>query len=221
MLKLPKIRFIYFSGLLFLVASLLAACGEATSTPASAVIIAPTAAVSSTAVASTAANVAATTAPASSAPASAIANTIRPPTATVPATTASSPTVGQARLSLAAATVANPDGQLINMQFELARTSQEQEVGLMGRTSLPDDTGMLFIFPNKVRLGFWMKNTLIPLSIAWIDEKGKVLEIQDMEAQSEQTHTPGQEYIWALEVPKGYFAKKGIKAGSIVKFTAA
>jgi uncharacterized membrane protein (UPF0127 family) len=62
-----------------------------------------------------------------------------------------------------------------------------------------------------------MKDTLIPLSIAWIDEKGTILEIQDMEAQSEAVHVPAQTYIWALEVPKGYFDKKGIKLGSSLK----
>src|SRR5690242_395058 len=103
------------------------------------------------------------------------------------------------------------------MKLELAKTEQEQETGLMGRTSLPEDGGMLFIFPQKSRTSFWMKDTLIPLSIAWIDENGKILEIQDMEAQSEALHTPAQPYLWALEVPKGYFAKKGIQPGSTVK----
>lgn len=87
----------------------------------------------------------------------------------------------------------------------------------MGRTSLPQDTGMLFIFPQQVQLGFWMKDTLLPLSIAWIDAKGKIVEIQDMEAKSLDVHTPAQPYIWALEVPKGYFASKGIVAGNTIK----
>jgi uncharacterized membrane protein (UPF0127 family) len=106
------------------------------------------------------------------------------------------------------------------MKFELARTPQEQETGLMGRTSLPDDTGMLFIFSSPVQVGFWMKDTLLPLSIAWIDQNGKILEIQDMEAQSLTTHTPAKPYLWALEVPKGYFDKKGIKAGDTVKLAS-
>jgi len=128
-----------------------------------------------------------------------------------------SPTPGQSGLSSVPAEVTTASGQVIKMRVELARSEQEQETGLMGRTSLPDDSGMLFIFPGKVRTGFWMKDTLLPLSIAWIDEKGNIWEIHDMEAKSEEVHTPAQAYIWALEVPKGYFSKKGVKAGSTLK----
>ncbi|MEI6045022.1 MAG: DUF192 domain-containing protein [Chloroflexota bacterium] len=127
------------------------------------------------------------------------------------------PTPGQSTLSSTSAVITTSSGQTTNLKLELAVTPQEQGTGLMGRTSLPEDSGMLFIFPTKVRTGFWMKDTLIPLSIAWLNEKGTILEIQDMEAQSEEVHTPAQDYIWALEVPKSYFNKKGIKPGSSLK----
>lgn len=129
------------------------------------------------------------------------------------------PTPGQSGLKTVPAIVKTATGQTVNMKLELACTSQQQETGLMNRTSLPEETGMLFVFEQKVRIGFWMRNTLIPLSIAWIDDKGVILEIQDMEANSDDTHTPQKEYIWALEVPKGYYAKKNIKAGDTITIT--
>lgn len=143
--------------------------------------------------------------------------TATPATNLNPTAPASVATPGQATLATSPAVITTATGQTINMKLELAKTEQEHEIGLMGRTSLPEDTGMLFIFPQKTSVGFWMKNTLIPLSIAWIDENGKILEIQDMEAQSEVVHTPARAYLWALEVPKGYFAKKGIGPGSAIK----
>lgn len=205
-------------GLVLLLSLSLGACGDPTATTAPVTTVAatsvatviPTASNPTAASATTRAvtTVAATTA----APAS----TTNLPAATTGSAT-SAPTAGQAKLSSAPLLVTKANGETINMTVELARTSAEQETGLMGRTSLPPDTGMLFIFPSKVQLGFWMKDTLLPLSIAWIDEKGKIVEIQDMEAKSLDVHTPAQSYIWALEVPKGYFSSKGIVAGNTVK----
>src|SRR3990167_2516395 len=69
------------------------------------------------------------------------------------------------------------------IEVELADTPQERERGLMYRASLKDGNGMLFIYPNSQALSFWMKNTIIPLSIAFIDEGGKIVSIQDMAPQ--------------------------------------
>ncbi len=222
-----KSRFLILPGLGLLLLLTLAACGEATATPAPAV-----ATQAATPTQANKANILTTAGAVNSPPAAATSVAAPASSAAVPASTpvaaTATPAVntgvsgggsaaGQATLSVAPAIISTTAGQTVNMKLELARTYQEQEIGLMGRTSLPEDGGMLFIFPTKVQTGFWMKNTLIPLSIAWIDEKGVFLEIQDMEAQSEAVHTPSKPYVWALEVPKGYFSNKGIQAGSTIK----
>ena len=129
------------------------------------------------------------------------------------ANVAASPTPGQTTLTVVPATITRANGQQQAMTVELARTPQEQETGLMGRTTLPADRGMLFIFPQPGLIGFWMKDTPSALSIAFIDATGNILDIQDMQPYSEEVHKPGQDYLYALEVPKGYFADKNIKPG--------
>jgi uncharacterized membrane protein (UPF0127 family) len=104
------------------------------------------------------------------------------------------------------------------MTVELARTTQEQETGLMGRLSVPDETGMLFIFPNSGRIGFWMKDTPLALSIAFITQDGKIVDIQDMAPYSLDIHQPNQDYLYALEVAQGYYAKRGVKPGDTFTF---
>ena len=99
---------------------------------------------------------------------------------------------------------------------EIAGTSEQQERGLMYRTSLPADHGMLFDFGAETQVGFWMKNTLIPLSIAWFTHDGTIVDIQDMEAQSETIHMPRAAYWYALEVNQGFYARNGIAIGDKV-----
>jgi uncharacterized protein len=136
-------------------------------------------------------------------------------TATSAPNAPASPTSGQPPLTTVAASITKANGAQVLMTVELARTTQEQETGLMGRTSLPEDRGMLFMFEQAGRVPFWMKDTPLALSIAFIDTKGKIVDIQDMQPFSEDTHAPGQDYIYALEVPKGYFAAKGVRAGDL------
>jgi uncharacterized protein len=135
-----------------------------------------------------------------------------------PTTAPGTPTPGQTSLPTAAATITKSDGEKLLMTIELARTPQEQETGLMGRQSVPDETGMLFIFKQPGQVGFWMKDTPLALSIAFIDQNGKILDIQDMESFSLEVHSPGQNYLYALEVAKGYFARKGVKPGDTFTF---
>ncbi len=125
-------------------------------------------------------------------------------------------TAGQTGLTTTPAIITRASGDKLAMTFELARSPQEQSTGLMGRSGLPEDTGMLFIFQQPGLGGFWMKNTPLPLSIAFIDPKGKIVDIQDMQPFSEEVHAPTREYLWALEVPQGYFARKGVKPGDAV-----
>ncbi len=102
---------------------------------------------------------------------------------------------------------------------EVAKTPEETSNGLMGRKHLGKDEGMLFIFEVEDYHGFWMKNTLIPLSIAFIDKDGRIVKITDMKPLSLQTHAPPRRVIYALEMNKGWFSSNGIKAGDIVRFS--
>jgi uncharacterized protein len=98
---------------------------------------------------------------------------------------------------------------------EVADTPQTSANGLMFRDSLPDDHGMLFVFEQPQTASFWMKNTRIPLSIAYIDSGGKILEIRSLKPLEETpvASTSG-EVAFALEVNEGWFRRNGIAAGS-------
>jgi uncharacterized membrane protein (UPF0127 family) len=98
---------------------------------------------------------------------------------------------------------------------EVADTPQTSANGLMFRDSLPDDHGMLFVFEQPQTASFWMKNTRIPLSIAYIDSGGKILEIRSLKPRDETpvASTSG-EVAFALEVNEGWFRRNGIAAGS-------
>jgi len=86
--------------------------------------------------------------------------------------------------------------------------------GLMHRKSLAQNAGMLFIFDEASVHCMWMKNTLIPLSVAFIDDRGAIVNIADMEPHSETSHCAGQPVRYALEMNRGWFAARGIKPGS-------
>lgn len=105
------------------------------------------------------------------------------------------------------------------VKVEVAATAATRALGLMFRSSLAEGEGMLFIQPETSRDGFWMKNTLIPLSIAFIDLSGRIVEMKDMEPCQEEpcpVYFPRAPYQYALEVPKGYFYKRRIKVGDRV-----
>jgi len=103
--------------------------------------------------------------------------------------------------------------------IEVARKEEERAKGLMGRTSLGKDEGMLFIFDDEGYHGFWMKNTLLPLSIAFMDKNGEIVWITDMKPLTLSTHNPPRPILYALEMNKGWFVTNGIKIGDIVRFS--
>lgn len=103
------------------------------------------------------------------------------------------------------------------LSVELACTAAEQQQGLMHRKSLPENQGMLFVFEQERTLSFWMKNTLIPLSIAYIDKQGTIVDIQDMQPLDLSTHPSSKPAQYALEVNQGWFKQHGIQAGSAIK----
>jgi uncharacterized membrane protein (UPF0127 family) len=102
---------------------------------------------------------------------------------------------------------------------EVAKTPQEMAKGLMGRKHLGQDEGMLFIFETEDYHAFWMKGTLIPLSIAFIDKEGRIVKITDMKPLTLESHSPPAPVLYALEMKKGWFSAKGIKVGDTVRFS--
>lgn len=102
---------------------------------------------------------------------------------------------------------------------ELAITPEERQKGLMYRKHLGENEGMLFIFPEKDFLRFWMKNTYIPLDIAFFDEDGYLLEVFSMKPQSEDIIQSTEPAKYALEMNQGWFYKKQIKRFSKLQLT--
>jgi uncharacterized membrane protein (UPF0127 family) len=101
-----------------------------------------------------------------------------------------------------------------NINAELASTPQQREIGLMFRTAMPANDGMLFAFEQPGKQCFWMRNTLIPLSVAFIGDDGSVVNIDDMKPRTDDSHCSAKPVRFVLEMNEGWFAKRGIKAGS-------
>ena len=104
-----------------------------------------------------------------------------------------------------------------SIRAELARTPDERSIGLMFRKAMPTNDGMLFQFDQAAPQCFWMKNTLLPLSIAFIDDDGVVVNIDDMKPQTLDSHCSAKPVRYVLEMNEGWFAKRGIKPGSRVQ----
>ncbi len=102
---------------------------------------------------------------------------------------------------------------------EVAKTPEERNHGLMGRKHLNKDEGMLFIFETEDYHAFWMKDTLMPLSLAFIDKDGRIVWITSMKPQTLDSHVPPRPILYALEMNKGWFSSNGIKAGDVVRFS--
>ena len=100
------------------------------------------------------------------------------------------------------------------IRAEVAADYASRMRGLMFRASMPVNAGMLFIFEETAPQCMWMKNTLLPLSVAFIDERGAVINIEDMQPQTEESHCARKPARYALEMNKGWFAARGIKPGS-------
>jgi len=100
------------------------------------------------------------------------------------------------------------------IRAEVADGMSTRTTGLMHRKSLAPNAGMVFVFEENAAHCMWMKNTLIPLSVAFIDEAGAIINIADMQPHSEQSHCAARPARYALEMNKGWFAQRGIKAGA-------
>ena len=100
---------------------------------------------------------------------------------------------------------------------ELAITPEQRAIGLMGRTHMADNAGMLFVFQDANMQCFWMANTLIPLSIAFLKNDGTITNIAHMQPQSRTSHCSTEPVRFALEVNQGWFEQRNIQAGQIVR----
>ena len=104
-----------------------------------------------------------------------------------------------------------------HLTVEIAHTPEEMQQGLMFRKSLAKDTGMLFVFPEPGPVSFWMRNTYVPLTVAYLDTQGKILELHDLKPLDE-TPVPSQSMVvaYAIEVPQGWFAAHHISPNAQV-----
>jgi hypothetical protein len=100
-----------------------------------------------------------------------------------------------------------------NIAAMVARTPQERSIGLMHRREMAVHEGMLFVFEQPATQCFWMKNTLLPLSIAFVADDGTIVNLADMQPQSLDSHCSAKPVRYALEMNQGWFAKRAIKPG--------
>lgn len=113
--------------------------------------------------------------------------------------------------------IVGADGERVEVEVEVADTRAEQARGLMGRTELAENAGMLFVLESEQSPGFYMRDTLVPLSIAFADSEGRIVDIQDMQPLDETRHYPAEPAQYALEVNQGFFAERGVQVGDTVE----
>ena len=121
---------------------------------------------------------------------------------------------------LAAVALAGEPRQLTlggtQVNAEVADTPKERARGLMGRVSLLPDSGMLFVYPDEAPRSFWMKNTPLPLSIAFMDASGRIVHVADMVPLEEEPVPSIHPAMYALEMTKGWFGEHGVMVGQTV-----
>jgi uncharacterized membrane protein (UPF0127 family) len=103
---------------------------------------------------------------------------------------------------------------IYQIDTQLALTPEQRQTGLMYRRDMPQQEGMLFVFEQPGTQCFWMKNTLLPLTAAFVDDHGVIVNLADMKPQTTDSHCSAKPVRYVLEMNVGWFAKKGIKAGS-------
>ena len=122
-------------------------------------------------------------------------------------------------LEIVAVTIISSEGQTYRLErVEVANTTAKHAKGLMHRKSLASDSGMIFIYPKERWGSFWMKNTLVPLAIAFIDERGTIIEILHGEPLDVTLLTPSLPYLTVLEVNEGWFSNRNISIGAKVSW---
>jgi uncharacterized membrane protein (UPF0127 family) len=116
-------------------------------------------------------------------------------------------------------TIHTSSGEGVKVRVEIADNASEHARGLMYRTTLAENRGMLFIFEGEQKPSFWMKNTLIPLSIAFIGSEGRIVDIQDMKPLDDDppSYVSARPAQYALEVNQGFFEERGVEVGDRAK----
>lgn len=112
--------------------------------------------------------------------------------------------------------VRGEDGRVESLTVEIASTPEQRQLGLMHREALAEDRGMVFLFPADTTTGFWMKDTLVPLDIAFLAADGSVIGIREGVPLSTAIVGPGSPYRFVLEVNRGWFERHGLGAGAVV-----
>ena len=134
----------------------------------------------------------------------------------VPGKTSEETTVAPAKLEKL--NIEASGGEKVEVRVEVADDTEEQAQGLMGRKKLGEKRGMLFVYPEERTRSFWMKDTYIPLSIAYIDSEGRIVDIQDMKPLDDKppSYVSAEPARYALEVNKGFFGERGVEVGDRV-----
>ena len=104
-----------------------------------------------------------------------------------------------------------------NIKAQLAGNAEQRQIGLMFRSEMPAHEGMLFIFDTPTTQCFWMRNTYLPLTIAFLRDDGSIVNLDDMKPRTEDSHCSAEPVRFVLEMNVGWFAKRGLKAGSVIQ----
>lgn len=120
-------------------------------------------------------------------------------------------------MAAAAMPVVELGAGMFRIQVEVAHTDANRQLGLMNRREMPAHNGMVFVFPQDARHCMWMRNTFIPLSVAFLDEQGRILNIADMQPQTEDSHCAAAPARFALEMNQGWFRERGLKPGDAIR----
>ena len=102
---------------------------------------------------------------------------------------------------------------MYRIEAEVVTTPEQRATGLMRRAEMPAQHGMLFVFPQEMRHCMWMKNTLLPLSVAFLDRAGRIINVEEMQPQTEDNHCAKAEARYALEMNLGWFKTRGLSRG--------
>ena len=106
---------------------------------------------------------------------------------------------------------------MYRIQAELAHTDATRQRGLMFRKDMPEQQGMLFVFPAVAQHCMWMRNTLLPLSVAFLDEAGRIINVEEMAPQTEINHCARKPARYALEMNRNWFKQRGLGAGAQIR----
>lgn len=106
---------------------------------------------------------------------------------------------------------------MFRIEAEVAHTDANRQLGLMNRKAMPVNRGMVFVFTQHAQHCMWMKNTFIPLSVAFVDGRGRILNIEDMQPRTEDSHCAVAPAKFALEMNQGWFRERGFKPGDVIR----